>query len=50
MLTMTNLKVAIECAYQAQYDDKDFDGWILGKIRDEIISLNKHVRETHDKM
>ena len=49
-LISTNLKVAIECAYQAQYDNKDFDGWILTKIREEVIGLDQLVRKVHNKM
>ena len=48
-LKTTNLKVAIECAYQNQYEDKDFDGWIMDKIKEDIISLDNILRDAHKK-
>lgn len=48
-LKSTNLRVAIEAAYQRQCESADFDCWILIKIREEVIELHEIVREAFKK-
>jgi len=48
-LSVTNLNCALECAYQNQYSNKDFDGWIMDKIREDMSKLHKLVDEAKKK-
>ncbi len=48
-LSVTNLNCALQCAYQNQYEDKNFDGWIMDKIKEDMTKLFKLMEEVKDK-